>query len=92
MRRNPIVLTMTRANHKDIEEARSQFPALLAAAEKGRVTIITRRGRSVAAIVPVAHVGGVRRQKSLLALAGSGKGLWGVHSTKGLRRLRGGRS
>ena len=31
---------------------------------------------------------GALRQKSLVALAGSGKGLWGRHSTRTLRRLR----
>lgn len=79
---------MSRSNRKGVEEARSQLPALLAEAEKGRVTIITRHGRSVAAIVPVARVAGERRQRSLAGLAGSGRGLWGKDSTKVLRRLR----
>ncbi len=78
---------MSQSNRKGVEEARSQLPALLAEAEKGRVTIITRHGRSVAAIVPVARAG-EHRQKSLAALAGSGKGLWGKDSTRTLRRLR----
>jgi antitoxin (DNA-binding transcriptional repressor) of toxin-antitoxin stability system len=34
---------------KGAEEARNQLPDLLAAAEKGRSTIITRHGRPVAA-------------------------------------------
>jgi len=79
---------MTRPNRKGVEDARSQLPALLAEAEKGRATIITRHGRSIAAIVPVDRIAGGRRQKSLVALAGSGKGLWGKHSTGTLRRLR----
>jgi len=64
------------------------LPALLAEAEKGRVTIITRHGRSIAAIVPIARAAGERRQKSLAGLGGSGKGLWSKDSTKALRRLR----
>jgi prevent-host-death family protein len=79
---------MSQSSRKGVEEARNQLPALLAEAEKGRVTIITRHGRSVAAIVPVAHAAGERRQKSLAGLAGSGKGLWGKDSAKALRRLR----
>lgn len=76
---------MTRPNRKGVEQARSQLPALLAEAEKGRTTVITRHGRSIAAIVPVAQA---QPQKSLTRLAGSGKGLWGRDSTKTLRRLR----
>lgn len=79
---------MTRSDRKGVEDARSQLPALLAQAEKGRSTIITRHGRSIAAIVPVGQAAGVLRQKSLVALAGSGKGLWGRHSARTLRRLR----
>ena len=79
---------MSQSNRKGVEEARSQLPALLAEAEKGRVTIITRHGRSIAAIVPVARATGEPRQRSLVGLAGSGKGLWGKDSTKALRRLR----
>ncbi len=79
---------MSRSNRKGVEEARSELPALLAEAEKGRVTIITRHGRSVAAIVPLGRAAGIERQKSLAGLAGSGRGLWGKDSTKTLRRLR----
>ena len=77
---------MTRPSRKGVEDARSQLPALLAEAERGRSTIITRHGRSIAAIVPVERAAGA--QKSLLALAGSGKGLWGKSSLRALRRLR----
>lgn len=79
---------MSQSNRKGVEEARRQLPALLAEAEKGRVTIITRHGRSIAAIVPVACAVGEPRQRSLVGLAGSGKGLWGKDSSRTLRRLR----
>lgn len=79
---------MTRPNRKGVEDARNQLPALLAEAERGRSTIITRHGRSIAAIVPVEEARGGSRQKSLLGLAGSGKGLWGKDSARTLRRLR----
>jgi antitoxin (DNA-binding transcriptional repressor) of toxin-antitoxin stability system len=78
---------VTRPKRKGVEEARSQLPALLADAEKGRATIITRHGRSIAAITPVALAG--KRQRPLSPLAGSGRGLWGKESAKTLRRLRG---
>jgi prevent-host-death family protein len=79
---------VTRPDRKGVEDARSQLPALLAEAEKGRSTIITRHGRSIAAIVPVERLTVGQRQKSLMALAGSGKGLWGKVSGRTLRRLR----
>ncbi|MBI4293802.1 MAG: type II toxin-antitoxin system Phd/YefM family antitoxin [Betaproteobacteria bacterium] len=79
---------MTRPNRKGVEDARSQLPALLDEAEKGRATVITRRGRPVAALVPFAQAAGARQQKSLAGLAGSGRGLWGKDSAKTLRRLR----
>ena len=75
-------------NRKGVEDARRQLPALLAEAEKGRTTIVTRRGRSIAAIVPIDHAPAGQRQKSLLSLARSGKGLWGRSSSQTLRRLR----
>ena len=79
---------MSRSNRRGVEDARNQLPALLAEAERGRSTIITRHGRSIAAIVPVNSMAGGPRQKSLLGLAGTGKGLWGKNSTKTLRKLR----
>jgi antitoxin (DNA-binding transcriptional repressor) of toxin-antitoxin stability system len=79
---------MSRSNRKGVEEARSQLPALLAGAERGRSTIITRHGRAIAAIVPVDRMTVGKRQKSLLVLAGSGKGLWSKDSAKTLRKLR----
>jgi hypothetical protein len=54
-----------------------ELPDLLAAAEKGRATIITRHGRPVAALVPIGACGAAVRLPSLLPLKGSGRGLWG---------------
>jgi prevent-host-death family protein len=79
---------MARPQRKGVEDARNQLPALLDEAERGRSTIITRHGRSVAAIVPVDRATARGRQKPLASLAGSGKGLWGKDSAKTLRRLR----
>jgi antitoxin (DNA-binding transcriptional repressor) of toxin-antitoxin stability system len=79
---------MPKVQRRGAEEARAELPALLADAEKGRTTIITRRGRSVAALGPVKGVA-TARQAPLTPLIGSGKGLWGRDSTAAIRRLRG---
>ena len=72
---------------KGAEEARQQLPAILAAAAAGRTTVITRHGREIAAVVPAAAI---RRTRpvSLLALAGSGRGLWGKDSSRAIAALR----
>lgn len=79
---------MSRQERKGVQDARDQLPALLAEAEKGRSTVITRHGRPIAAIVPHGRAADRPRQRSLLGLAGTGKGLWGKDSARTLRRLR----
>jgi prevent-host-death family protein len=79
---------MDRPARKGAEEARNQLPDLLAAAEKGHSTIITRHGRAVAALVPIEAYDHSARQQPLLPLAGSGRGLWGKSSARTLRKLR----
>jgi len=74
--------------HKGAEEARNQLPALLDAAENGRSTLITRRGRPVAALVPIEAYGAASRQQPLVPVAGSGRGLWGKDSSRTIRKLR----
>ncbi|HEU4617273.1 MAG TPA: type II toxin-antitoxin system prevent-host-death family antitoxin [Gammaproteobacteria bacterium] len=79
---------MAKPQRKGAEEARNQLPDLLTAAERGRQTIITRHGRPVAVLGPVGASEGGQAQRSLLPLAGTGRGLWGRESTKRLRKLR----
>ena len=79
---------MTKLVRKGAEEARNQLPDLLDAAEKGRSTIITKHGRPVAVLVPLEEYDATRGQQPLLALQGSGRGLWGDDSTRTLRKLR----
>jgi prevent-host-death family protein len=79
---------MTKAKRKGAEEARSQLPALLEAAEKGRSTIITRHGRPVAALVPVTDYVATDSQQPLLPLEGSGRGMWGRDSARTVRNMR----
>jgi prevent-host-death family protein len=78
---------MTKIVHKGSEEARNELPTLLEEAEGGRATIITRRGRPVAALVPLAQYR-TRQQQSLLTLEGSGRGLWGKNSSGKIKKLR----
>ena len=50
---------------KGAESARSQLPSLLDAAQSGRSTLITRRGRAIAAVVPAKLVERVLRRLGL---------------------------
>ncbi len=79
---------MKKVSHRGSEEARSELPALIDAAQDGHTTIITRRGRPVAALVPLENYRSGPGQQSLLPLEGSGRRLWGSSSTRTLRRLR----
>lgn len=79
---------MPKPIRKGAEEARSQLPELLTAAQQGRQTIITRHGRPVAVLAPVSATGQAPVQRSLLPLAGSGRGLYGRDPRASLRRLR----
>ena len=78
---------MIRLRRVGAKDARRQLHSVLTEAEKGYVTVITRHGRDVAAVVPLERLSR-RKQKSLTGLAGSGKGLWGKDSGNSLRRLR----
>ena len=79
---------MTRPKHTGAEEARNQFSDLLSAAEAGRSTIITKHGRPVAVLIPVDEYQERGHQQSLLALEGSGRGLWGNDSRRRIEELR----
>jgi prevent-host-death family protein len=79
---------MSTIRRKGAEEARNQLPELLGAAEKGQPTIITKRGRPVAALMPIDSLRRGIRQQPLLPLAGSGRGLWGKSSARTISKLR----
>jgi prevent-host-death family protein len=79
---------MVKISHRGSEDARNELPSLIEAAEGGHATIITRRGRPVAALVPVdAYLHG-HRQQSLLPLEGSGQSQWGKNSKRTIEKLR----
>ena len=79
---------MSTTRRKGAEEARNQLPELLEAAEKGQPTIITKRGRPDAALIPIDSLQKGIRQQPLLPVAGSGRGLWGKSSSRTLSKLR----
>jgi prevent-host-death family protein len=76
-----------RMPRKGAEEARNRLPELLAAAEQGQSTIITRHGRPIAALVPIAALAAAGGQQPLTPLAGSERPV-GKDSARTLRRLR----
>jgi prevent-host-death family protein len=79
---------MAKPLRRGAEEARNQLPELLTAAQHGQQTIITRHGRPVAILTSVCASGEASTQRSLLSLAGSGRGLYGRDSRATVRRLR----
>jgi prevent-host-death family protein len=70
------------------ESARSHLPALLERAHRGSSTVITRHGKPYAAVVPVAAAAIGRRGMSVLALKGSGAGLWGDDPARTVAEMR----
>ena len=77
----------TRTTSKGAEQARQQLPAILAEAAAGHATVITRRGREVAAVVPI-DAARLSKPMPLTTLAGTGRGLWGKRSAQTVARLR----
>jgi len=70
------------------EEARTLLPELIERARRGERTVITKRGKPYAEVVPVGTPTNGKPKLAFLSLAGSGQGLWGNDSRKAVRRLR----
>lgn len=73
-----------------LEQARKQLPSIVADAHAGNSCIITKHGKPYAAIVPIqafektcAAAGA-----GLLALRGTGRGLWGTDVSQTISELR----
>jgi len=81
----PYSLLMRKMRVRGAEAARNQLPQLLDAAEKGASTLITRRGRPVAELIPAGHRSSSGSQQPLNSLVGSGKGLWSPGMVQMLR-------
>lgn len=72
-----------------LEQARIQLPSIVANAHAGMRIVITRHGKPYAAVVPVqdlqkSHTGS-DAGLGLLALRGTGRGLWGTEALAELR-------
>ena len=71
-----------------LEQARAQLPKLVSLAEAGGRSVITRHGKPCAAIVPVQDLALRAPGGMLLALRGSGAGLWGAEAAAAVQALR----
>jgi len=75
-----------------LEQARIQLPSIIANAHAGMRSIITKHGKPYAAIVPLQDVKQAPTDADLtsgiLALRGTGRGLWGAHVGQTVSDLR----
>lgn len=75
-----------------LEQARAQLPLIAAEAAAGYSSVITRHGKPVAVVVPVAQwrdqQARALRQGGLLALRGTGRGLWPEGAARSVVKLR----
>ena len=72
-----------------IKQARIQLPAITDRAHAGVPSIITKHGKPYAAVVPIQYLQQNKRSSGILALRGTGKGLWGQSPSKTIAALRG---
>lgn len=75
-----------------LEQARIQLPSIIANAHAGVASIITRHGKPYAAVVPMQDLQKSRAAadaaSGLLALRGTGRGLWGADVGQTIADLR----
>jgi prevent-host-death family protein len=75
-----------------LEQARAQLPLIASEAVAGYSSVITRHGKPVAVVVPVAHWREEQarslQQGGVLALRGSGRGLWPEGAASEVAQLR----
>lgn len=83
---------MSGSNRYDLEQVRKQLPSLVADAHAGNACIITKHGKPYAAIVPIEEFEQTRAAANaasgLLALRGTGRGLWGADVGQTVTDLR----
>jgi prevent-host-death family protein len=79
---------MARKKRCGSEEARARLPELLDAASRGQSTVITRRGKPYAALVPLDALARGGRRVAIASLRGTGSGLYGDDVRAELARLR----
>lgn len=77
-----------------LEQARAQLPLIASEAHAGHASVITRHGKPVAVVVPVAQWEQAQQPPppstgpGLLALRGTGRGLWGEDPARAVADLR----
>jgi prevent-host-death family protein len=81
-------MLMARKKTYGSEEARSLLPELLERAHHGSASVITKRGKPYAAIVPVGEARLAKARVSIVALEGTGAGLWGRNAAASIGKLR----
>lgn len=79
---------MSRSASYGLEQARIQLPAIVAQAGAGVASVITRHGKPCAAVVPMKDLRDSLRVSGILALRGSGRGLWGRSAGAAVAELR----
>ena len=83
---------MSKSKIYGLEQARAQLPLIAAEAEAGYSSEITRHGKPVAMVVPVkqwqAQQGRAVKVDGILALRGTGHGLWSQGASKAVAQLR----
>ncbi len=79
---------MSKRRYSGVEETRQQLPSLLEGAHAGQAVIITKRGKPYAALVPIEALPDARPRPSVVALRGSGAGLWGKNAAAWVNRMR----
>ncbi len=83
---------MSSATQYGLEQARAQLPHIAAEALAGYPSVITRHGKAVAVVVPVAQWQAEQAQKAgaggILALRGSGRDLWRNGAAQAVAELR----
>jgi prevent-host-death family protein len=83
---------MSKSKVYGLEQARAQLPLIAAEAEAGYSSEITRHGKPVAMVVPVqdwqAAQGRQVATGGILALRGTGRGLWPQGAAKAVAQLR----
>lgn len=75
-----------------LEQARAQLPHIASEAVAGHTSVITRHGKAVAVVVPVGQWQAQQARQaqagSILALRGTGRGLWPQGAGQTVAELR----
>jgi prevent-host-death family protein len=84
--------TMPATASYGLEQARIQLPSIIANAHSGTASVITKHGKPYAAVVSIHDLkksrANTKSNSGLLALLGTGQGLWGTHATETIGELR----